>query len=176
MKYEPGQKVKVKVNGVEWKDEIFGKVWDETIETDSTTRIKWEERFKLKSGICVSVSMISPVETEIKPEPGDIVSVWDDDDEGEPEYPWLRMFEEIKDGEYGVRDGGGEDQIEYWSHARVIARKPRRWEEMTPKGQDDFKSFLRTLLYTDDPHSEVIAFNEAISLILGGVPYARIDK
>lgn len=175
MNYEPGQKVKVKVNDVEWDDEIDSEYVEQYSKNGKRINITYNQ-CALKSGICVPVSMLSPIEPEIKPEPGDIGSVWEDDDEGEPDPMRLRMFEEIKDGQYGVKDGDGVGRIEYWSHYRVLARKPKRWEEISEDKQNIIRRsmFIFGHEYIGMPREE--AYDKILSIILDGVPYARIDR
>lgn len=169
MNYEPGQKVKVSVNGAEWEDETTGRASRD--EPDS------EWTYYLKSGVIVSESMLSPIEPEIKPEPGDIVSVWDTTYEDEPKHPWFfREFVKMEDCKYGVLGEHVNGNTYYWSGCRVVARKPKRWEEISEDKQNIIRRsmFIFGHEHIGMPREE--AYDKILSIILDGVPYARIDK
>lgn len=173
MNYEPGQKVKVKVNDVEWDDEIDSEYVEQYSKNGKRINITYNQ-CALKSGICVPVSMLSPIEPEIKPEPGDIVAVYNEEVMGEDLRVFLR-----KNGKYVCRtysDTDGEF-ARSWSHCRVLARKPKRWEEMSYDEKDNLTHCAHNWIDSSiDSPEEKLAYEKIVSAILGGAPYARIAE
>jgi hypothetical protein len=157
------QKIKVTVNGIEWKDEIVS-VKDRLIKND-------EWLYQLKSGLIAPEGTISPIEPEIEPEPGDIVKVWD-----KGESPKVQIFDEMHNEVFSCLDFVGLSYTE-WDYCRVLARKPKRWEDMNVKEQAKIEEvFLgfRRWDYYESGVKEAYAY--MLSLLLNEVPYIRIDK
>lgn len=165
MNYEPGQKVIVNVNGAEWEDEI------------SCSGVKHKEEvltYCLSSGIEAPCQNISSVEPEIKPKPGDIVYLYDDI-EG---HGTIRIFVKNVPG----KNGGfiGENSFLY-KHCDVLARKPKRWDDVERDKQleiykDCYALWSSSIWYANDPNAFQNLIDKIISAVLGGVPYARIGE
>lgn len=146
MNYKPCDKVKVTVNGATWEDVIVS----------STIG-----GYLLESGTVVCPIHLTPIIQDIEPEPGDIVEVWDGHTE---EDHLIRIFDVISNGLFMCHEIHSK-KVYPWQYCRVLARKPKKWDELTR----DEKEMMYKLSEGQN------AYDNLVSFILGGAPYARVD-
>lgn len=133
------------------------------VEVESVTSFS---TYILKDGAGIPASWCEKI-PEVVPEPGDIVEVWDFDDE----KPLLRVFTWMN-GELFRASFWAEYPIPDYSyaHCRVLARKPRKLDAIrTELGQFvmDWKDVRRV--------REEDAYADLVSAILGGAKMGRVE-
>ena len=102
------------------------------------------------------------------PEPGDIVEVWNNDED----FHFVRVYVKYKAGSRACCETLSEDYFNHWGHRRVLARKPRRWVDLN----SDERADVRYAIEHFTNYVEVSKnYDKILSCILGGVPYARVD-
>jgi hypothetical protein len=130
--------------------------------------------YKLKSGITVRAEHLTPIAPEIKPEPGDIVAV----KLGSDNHEHIRIFMRMEKRGYVCNRLLDLDEsfAAEWPVCRVIARKPKRWEEISEDKQNIIRRsmFIFGHEHIGMPREE--AYDKILSIILDGVPYARIAE
>jgi hypothetical protein len=161
MNYKPGDKVKVTVNGATWEDEIRHKA-------------NSINEYFLQSGITVPASALNPIIAIIKniePEQGDIVEVWDDGEDKSIQEFWYKSEENVPPYFCKVSTSW-----KSWNHCHILARRIKQFDKMTHKERRRLYDISDNILNADDYQKTKDAYNDLISFILGGAPYARVDE
>jgi len=161
-----GDKVKVTVKGATWEDVVvspkFSRIDDKLI------------GYILESGTIVPGDRVTLLQHIIEPKPGYIVAVKDnEDDVDEAIIIFLR-----KENNYYIcnsRTIGGVDLG--WVFCRVLARKPKRWEDMNDEERKRILRFSDAIWEDDgDMSKQTKVYNKLISFIIGDVPYAKVEN
>lgn len=166
MSFYLGDKVKVTVKGATWEDVVV------------SPKFSWIDNkivgYILESGTIVCLDHITPIVQNIEPEPGDIVAVKDSEDDANEA---IRIFVRKENNKYMcnscMREGGDLG----WVFCRVLARKPKRWEDMSNEERQMIYRIPDDLWENDgDISKQTEVYNKLISFIIGDVPYAKVEN
>ena len=161
-----GDKVKVTVKGATWEDVVvspkFSRIDDKLI------------GYILESGTIVPEDRVTLLQHIIEPEPGDIVAVKDSEDNVNEA---IRIFVRKENNKYMCNSCMREGVDLGWVFCRVLARKPKRWEDMSNKERQMIYRIPDYLWENDGNISkQTEVYNKLISFIIGDVPYAKVEN
>ena len=126
-----------------WEDEVVSK-FRTTIDGVRGDAYLLKSRMQVPANICKEIPSITP-------EPGDICQSNDNDE--------IFILTLYQDGKWYT------GATEYWTNARVLARKPKGYEEI----QQQFKDIINN---SDTSYRE--NYDAIVALILGGAEYALL--